>query len=215
MIIVLLFGDFFHTSVSRGFLTGVWVTARLIQVSKTLLSILADFNNTIVWIISSRLLIFKSSSPCISPLLIVPRALITISITVTFMFQSFFSSLARFRYLSHFSLPFNFILWSAGTSKSTIWQVLFFCCCCWLSLGLVLWSRLDNPAVSQNPSEVCTSHSSGQMLSCAYTICSYFNFLHNSQWITLPHQSRLVLYSFCASLLHSLIMFYHFVSITT
>ena len=32
------------------------------------------------------------------------------------------------------------------------------------------------------------------------------NFLHNSQWITLPTQSCLALYSFCASLLHSLIM---------
>ena len=33
-----------------------------------------------------------------------------------------------------------------------------------------------------------------------------FNFLHISQWITLPTQSCLVLYSFCANLLHSLIM---------
>ena len=35
---------------------------------------------------------------------------------------------------------------------------------------------------------------------------SDFNFLHYSQWITLPTQSCLVLYSFCANLLHSLIM---------
>ena len=32
------------------------------------------------------------------------------------------------------------------------------------------------------------------------------NFLHISQWIILPTQSCLVLYSFCANLLHSLIM---------
>ena len=32
------------------------------------------------------------------------------------------------------------------------------------------------------------------------------NFLHIAQWITLPTQSCLVLYSFCANLLHSLIM---------
>ena len=32
------------------------------------------------------------------------------------------------------------------------------------------------------------------------------NLLHISQWITLPTQSCLVLYSFCANLLHSLIM---------
>ena len=33
-----------------------------------------------------------------------------------------------------------------------------------------------------------------------------FTFLHNSKWITLPTQSSLVLHSFCADLLHSLIM---------
>ena len=35
-------------------------------------------------------------------------------------------------------------------------------------------------------------------------VWSNFNFLHNSQWITFPIQSSIVLYSFCASLLHSL-----------
>ena len=35
---------------------------------------------------------------------------------------------------------------------------------------------------------------------------SNFNFLHNSQWIILLTQSCLFLYSFCANLLHSLIM---------
>ena len=37
-------------------------------------------------------------------------------------------------------------------------------------------------------------------------VWSNLNFLHISQWITLPTQSCLVLYSFCANLLHSLIM---------
>ena len=37
-------------------------------------------------------------------------------------------------------------------------------------------------------------------------VWSNFNFLHNSQWITLPTQSCLVLHSFCANLLCSLIM---------
>ena len=44
----------------------------------------------------------------------------------SFMLYSFFNSQARSRYLSFFSLTFNFILWSAGTAKSTILQVLFF-----------------------------------------------------------------------------------------
>ena len=37
-------------------------------------------------------------------------------------------------------------------------------------------------------------------------VWSNLNFLHNSQWITLPIQLGLVLYSFYANLLHSLIM---------
>ena len=37
-------------------------------------------------------------------------------------------------------------------------------------------------------------------------VWSNFNFLHNSLWTTLPTQSCLVLYSFCASLLYSFIM---------
>ena len=36
-------------------------------------------------------------------------------------------------------------------------------------------------------------------------VWSNLNFLLTSQWITLPAQSCLVLYSFCANLLHSLI----------
>ena len=90
-----------------------------------------------------------SSSRCPNPLVIELSALITIGITVTFIFHTFFfSSLARSRYFSHFSLSFSFTLWSAGTAKSTIRQVLFFFC--WLSLGLVVWPKLDVPLVSQN-----------------------------------------------------------------
>ena len=43
---------------------------------------------------------------------------------------------------------------------------------------------------------------------CIYhlLVWSNLNFLHISQWITLPTQSCLVLYSFCVNLLHSLII---------
>ena len=47
--------------------------------------------------------------------MIVPRAPITIGITVTFLFR-----------LSFFSFSFKFTLWSDGTVKSTIRQVLLF-----------------------------------------------------------------------------------------
>ena len=96
------------------------------QVSRTLLSILAVFNNAVVWMISTRLPTSKSSRPFNKPLVTVPKAPITIGIIVTFMFHSFFNSLARSRYLSLFSHSFSFILWSAGTAKSTVLQVFFF-----------------------------------------------------------------------------------------
>ena len=96
------------------------------QVSRTLLSILAVFNNDVVWMVSTRPPTSKSSSPFNHPLVNVPNAPITIGIIVTFMFHSFLNSLARSRYLSFFSRSFSFILWSARTAKSTILQVLFF-----------------------------------------------------------------------------------------
>ena len=96
------------------------------QVSRTL-NILVDLNNAVVWMVSTRSVISKSSSPFINPLLAVPRVPITIGITATFMFHSFFNSLGKSRYLLLFSPSFNFTLWSAGTAKYTILQVLFFC----------------------------------------------------------------------------------------
>ena len=96
------------------------------QVSRTLLSILAVFNNAIVRMVSTRPPTSKSSRPFNNLLVAVPKAPITIGIIVTFMFHSFFNSLARLRYLSLFSHSFSFILWSAGKAKSTILQIFFF-----------------------------------------------------------------------------------------
>ena len=134
------------------------------QVSRTLLSILADLSNAIVWMVLRPLLsiqfklcnavvwmvsicplIPKSSIPFTNPLGIVPCPPTTIDIAVTFLFHSFFSSLAISRYLSFFSSTFIYTQWSARTVKFTILQVLisfffffFFFCHCWLSLGLVV-----------------------------------------------------------------------------
>ena len=65
------------------------------QVFRTLLSVLTDLNNAVVWMVSTRLLISKSSTPFTNPFMTVPRASIIINITVTLMFHSFFNSLAR------------------------------------------------------------------------------------------------------------------------
>ena len=193
--------------------TGVRVSKSL-QVSRTLLSILADLNNIVVWMVSTRSLISKSSIPFINSLVTVPKAPVTISIIVTFMFHSFFNSVARSRYLSFYSLCFNFTLWSTGRAKSIILQVLYFLCIIIRSgrLAEIRWSI----CVSKYPRSLCVSFSrtdSGLYIYHLF-VWSNFNFLHNSQWITLSTQSCLVLYSFSANFLHSLIMWLIFSSLS-
>ena len=60
------------------------------QRSRTLLSIVAIFNNAVWWMVSTRPLTSKSSRPFNNPLVTMPKAPITISIIVTFMFHSLF-----------------------------------------------------------------------------------------------------------------------------
>ena len=64
----------FHWSLSGG-----WCP----QVSRTLLSIVADLNNAVVWMVSNCYLISTSSSPFTKPLGIVPSVPITVSVNVT------------------------------------------------------------------------------------------------------------------------------------
>ena len=124
------------------------------------------------------------------------------------MFHSFFNSLARSRYLSFFLFSFNFTLRSARTAKSTILQVLSFLLIIIRSGCLVeiRWSV----CISKSQRSLCVSFSRKDAGLCTnhLLVWSNLNFLHSSQWITLPIQSCLVLYSFCANLLHSLIMWF-------
>ena len=91
------------------------------QVSRTLLSILANLNNGVVWMVSACLSISNSSSLFTKLLGIIPSAHFTIDIPVTL-----FSSLARCKYLCLFSFSLIFTLWLAEMAKSTNQQVLFF-----------------------------------------------------------------------------------------
>ena len=162
------------------------------QVSRTLLSIQAVLSNAAIWIVSTRPPTSKSSRPFNNPLVIVPNATNTIGTIVTFMFHRFFNSLARSRYLSFFSYSFSFILWSAGTAKSTILQNIFFLLIIIRSghLAGIRWSVWTGAG------------------SCIYHLFVWSNlhFLHISQWIIFLTQSCLALYSLCANLLHPLIM---------
>ena len=109
--------EFFTSALADGF---HWRLSDSKSLSRTLLSILSVFNNAVVWVVSTRPPTSKSSWLFKNLLVTVPNAPITTGIIIIFMFHSFSNSLARSRYLSLFSRSFSFILWSAGTAKSTI-----------------------------------------------------------------------------------------------
>ena len=97
-------------------------------VSGTLLSIMANLNNVVVLMVFTRPPISKSSSPLIDTLVTVPSAPITFAITVTFMFHCcvFLKFFIKIKGLISLFDFFDFTLWSAEISKSTIQHVLFF-----------------------------------------------------------------------------------------
>ena len=106
LIFILLFWDIsLH---QRQLIDFPWSLSRSksLQVSRTLLSIPVDLNNAVVWMASTRPLIFMSPGPSTSPLMTVPSGSVTTGITVTFRFHSCFNSLPRsstylsFRFLS-------------------------------------------------------------------------------------------------------------------
>ena len=140
------------------------------QVTRTLLSILDDLNNAVVWMFFTRRLIFKSSYICTNPSVTVPCVPITIGIIVTFMFHSFFQFSSKVQVLIFIFTFFQFYsVFSRDSQISNLGSSLF---CC-LSLCLVVWPRFSDPFVCQNPRGDCASHSPGNILGCAYIIYSY------------------------------------------
>ena len=150
--------------------------------------------------VSARLLTSDSSSPFTKLLGIVLSSPITIGTTVTFMFQSFFSSLARSKYSLFALFDFHSVVHrdtkdhcSAGFLFSFFFFFFFFVGR-ELLLGLVVWPGLDDLFVSSNPREFYASHS----FLCIYhlVVRLNFNLFHNFQSIAFPTQSCLVLDSF-------------------
>ena len=78
------------------------------QVSRTLLSILAVFNNAVVWMVSTRPPTSKSSRHFNNSLVTVLKAPITIGIIVTFMFHSFFQFFSKVEVLISLFAFFQF-----------------------------------------------------------------------------------------------------------
>ena len=128
--------------------------------------------------VSTRSPTSKSSSPLSNLLVTVPNAPITIGIIVIFMFHSFFNSLARSRYLSFFFHSFSFILWLAGTAKSTLLHILFFLLIIIRSglLAEIRWSV----CMSKSHRSLCVSFSRTDAELCIYHLLEWsnLNFLH-------------------------------------
>ena len=131
------------------------------QVSRTLLSIMADLNNAVVWI-SFRPLFSECFCLLSRPLENVPSAPIIICITVTRMSDSFLSPLAMFKYFSLFSFSLIFAAYfqTAGVVEYT---------------DYISREGQGSPNVcpmSQSAEAVeytnCISHYPGRILACVY-----------------------------------------------
>ena len=176
------------------------------QVSRTLLSILAVLNNAVVWMVSTRPPTSKSSSPFNNPFVTVPKAPITIGIIVTFMFHSFFQFPSKVEVLILLFTFFQFYsVFSRYGKVDNFASSLFLLII--IRSGLLAEIRWSVRMLKSHRSLYVLSLRTGARL-CIYHlfVWSNLNFLHISQWITLPTQSSIVLYSFYANLLHSLIM---------
>ena len=167
------------------------------QVSRTLLSILAHFNNAVVWMVSLRPLISKSSS----------RIGDSTKNTNYNWYNYHFHVLQFFQFLSISSgtyLSFHFLslllLWSVRTANSTILQVVsfsFFFSFFFL-LIIIKSSRLAeiewSVCMSKSQWSLCVSFSRTDAGLCIYLLflCSNFNFLHSSQLLSLLFYSKRV-----------------------
>ena len=173
---------------------------------KFLLIILVDLYKVLVSRVPAYPLTSKSSVPFNNHSVTVPRALITIGINITFMFHSFLipkqsrSTYPSFRILT---------ILLCGLSRSQSPQS------CEFSLFLLIIIRSGRVAeirwsvyISKSQWSLCMSFSRRDSGLYIYYLFVWlnFNFLHNSQWITLPTQSCLVLYSFWANLQHYFII---------
>ena len=73
------FSEFFTPALAVGF-HRILRDSKSIQVSRTFLGILADLSNGVLWMVSTRPLICKSSNRCNNSLVIVPSASVAIGI---------------------------------------------------------------------------------------------------------------------------------------
>ena len=143
----------------------------------------------------------KSSRPFYNPLVIVPKAPITIGTIVTFSrkievliilftFFQFYSVVSWDSKVNNFAIFFLLIIIRSGLLAEIRWSVY----------------------MSKSHRNLCESFSRTVAGLCIYHLifCSYLNFLHISQWITLPTLSCLVLCTFWANLHYYYYYYYYY-----
>ena len=120
-------------------------------VSRTRLRILAVLSNAVIWIVCTRPPTSNSSKPFNNPLVIVPKAPISIATIVTYTFYSFFNSLARSStYLSFHILSVLF----CGQPGQQSWQFCKFSFFWFIIISSAFWPRLGDPFVCSCPISV-------------------------------------------------------------
>ena len=156
------------------------------QVCKTLLIILAVFNNAVVWMVSTRPPTSKSSRPFNNPLVTMPKAPITIGIIITFIFHSFFFFLILLQGWGTYLFFTFFQFYSVVSRDSKVDNFADF-----LFLLIIIRSGLLAICISKSHGSWCASFSRTGAGLCIYHLLAWSNlhFLHISQWITLPTQS--------------------------
>ena len=178
-IIILLFFQVFHSNVSRWFLTSL-SDRKFLQVSRTILSILADLNNAVVWNISTRPLIFMSSSPCTNPLMTVPRA----PVHRHFHVPQFFQFSGKVNVLIFLFVFFQF--YSMVNRDSKVHNSVSFFCFCFCFFIIINSGHLAEikwfASMLKSQRNLCISFSRTDSGSLIYHLFvqSNFSFLHNS-----------------------------------
>ena len=92
--------------------------SKSLQISRTLLKILINLNISVVWRVSILPLISNSYCLFSTYFKTIPITPTIIFLTVTLTFRSFFSSLARSKYLSLITLSFISTLWFYGMTSN-------------------------------------------------------------------------------------------------
>ena len=161
------------------------------QVSSTLLSILVILNNAVIWMDSTHPPTSKSSSPVNNLLVTVLKAPITIGTIVTFIFHGFFQFPSKVEVLILLFTFFQFYSVISRDSKvhnfaNSLFLSFFFFLFIIRSglLAEIRWSV----CMSKSHRSLCVLFSRTDAGLFIYHLfeLSNFNFLHISQWITLP-----------------------------